>query len=305
MNIIYIEQSSGLYYDEIFLEFAKNKKFNLQSNFTKETDFLILGPGYLCDENLIRNENIDIRNIKTKKVLFLNKEYKNLERKFDFINKNKIDVVFTVHQNFKNWNLKCPESKFYKIPFAFNDQIFKDYKLEKDIDIGFTGNLFNKGDYKNTNIMGENFNNVRERIFNVLKNSEKLKKYKMFLGEDVYLKGEDYGKTINKTKVWISTPSAIDIVGTRFYEVMGSNTLLFAKNIPGIYEDIIEPNNHFATFEDNLEDFEEKLIYFLENNSVRTELSKKGFEHAHKKHTWKNRIDTIFEILTHFREKHD
>lgn len=295
MKIHYVKEGNGLYYDEIYTAFAKNSNFEL-SPYSQDVEYLFLGPAFLSDGGLVRNEKALLAT-HAKKVLFLNKEYKNLKRKFDFINRNRIETVLTVHHDFEKWNKECPNSKFYKIPFAYNENIFFDYGEEKQFDIGFTGNLFNAGDYKATNMMGPNFNNVRERIFDVLKNSNDLNKYVRALGPGVYLKGEEYGRTINKTKAWISTPSAIDLVGTRFYEVMGSNTLLFCKMLPDIYNGLFEEGVHFVGFKDDLSDFEEKLCYYLENDEERNKIARQGYEHVRKNHTWTHRVNSIYDIL--------
>lgn len=292
INISYKEPKTGLYYSQLLLEFSKNKNFKIVDD--NHAEFIVMGPGFLCDEALKITENLNVKKFKT--CLFLNKEYKNLERKLSFIRKNEIDYVFTVHHDYNLWGSACPKSKFYKIPFGFNPNIFKNYKLDKTIDIGFTGNLFNKGIYRHTDIMGKNFNNVRERIFQVLK-KDSMKNYKMFLGDGLYLNGEEYGKKISSSKIWICTPSAIDIVGPRFYEIMGSNTLLFCKNLPNVYNGLFEENTHYVGFNDDLSDFEKKIIFYLKNDSERVKIAEQGYNLALQNHTWKNRVDTIYEIL--------
>ena len=244
--------------------------------------------------------------IKTNKkiCLFLNKEYKNLEEKFSFINNNKIEIVLTVHQNYKQWNKKCPNSKFYKIPFAYDPNIFKRYDQEKTLDIGFSGNLFNTGIFTTISpngvpYMGNNFNNVRERIFDKLKEPQ-FNKYNKFLGGGVFLKGEEYGRKINSSKIWICTPSAIDIIGPRFYEILGSNTLLFCKNIEGVYTGLFEENIHYVGFRDDLSDFEEKVVYYLENDIEREKISSNGHKMAMQKHTWNKRVDKIYDVLSKY-----
>jgi spore maturation protein CgeB len=303
---MYFENASGLYYTELQKAFIDSDKFNLINRSAMKTikcDYLFFGPGYASDSGLSENENKQITNIDIPKCLFLNKEYKNLQRKFNFINKNKIDYVFTVHHNYELWNRECPESKFYKIPFAYNHETFKDYNEEKDIDVGFTGNLFNKGVYKDTDIMGPNFNNVRERIFNTLQEDVRFEKYNLFLGGGMYLQGEQYGRAINRSKVWICTPSAIDLVGTRFYEIMGSKSLLFCKHIPNIYNGLFEEQKHYVSFEDDLSNFSDKLIYYLKNNAEREAITSCAYSHVREKHKWENRVDKIYSILN--GDKHE
>lgn len=306
MKICYLKHSNGLYYDSIYNSYVKSDKFKIVDHddiVNNRYEALIMGPGFLSDSGLDRHENIKFNTDDSIiKVLYLNKEYKNLERKLNFINKNKIDIVLTVHHKYKEWNKKCQFSKFHKIPFSFDRDLFKDYKEEKIYDIGFTGNLFNKGVHRETDIMGPNFNNVRERIFNLLKSSKKLEKYSKILGENVYLKGEEYGRTINSAKIWISTPSAIDLIGTRYYEVMGTGTLLFCKMLPEIYDDLFEEGKHFLGFEDDLSDFEDKLVEYLEDERKRKKLAKSGYDHVRKNHTWENRVNAVYKIIKEHKD---
>ena len=292
---MYLEQQPGLYYAELKFEFLKNPSFNVVDDFSK-AECLILGPGMLSDSGLDKNESYPWKNLSHTKCIFLNKEYKNLGRKLKFINDQQFDHVFTVHHDYQKWNKECPNAKFHKVPFAFNPIVFRDYKLDKVIDVGFTGNLFNKGPYIGTTIMGENFNNVRERIFNKLED-DKLKGYNQFLGGGVYLRGTEYGRKINSSKVWICTPSAIDLVGTRFYEIMGCNTLLFAKNLEGIYDGLFEDGVHYVGFNDDLSDFGDKLTYYLNNEEERKKIALAGYHHVLEKHTWNNRVNSVYEIL--------
>ena len=302
MKICYVKTGNDLYYDSIYTSYIDNENFELQKEINQNTEAIILGPGFLSDGGFESHKSLILSNNYNNitKILYLNKEYKNLNEKLNFIKNNKIDIVFTVHHDYKKWNKLCGEkTKFFKLPFAYNHNVFKDYSLDKNFDIGFTGNFFNAPVYKESSIMGPNFNNCRERIFKLLEDEKQLKdkNLKNIIGEGVYLKGEQYGKTINNTKIWISTPSAIDIVGTRFYEVMGCNTLLFAKYIPGIYDGIFEPDKHFVTFKDDLSDLIEKIIFYLENDKERKEISNSGYTLVNKEHRWSNRSEAVYDIL--------
>jgi spore maturation protein CgeB len=298
IKINYLEPKGGLYFSELKAAFGASVDFEISSN-AKDADFIVLGPGFLCDESLEKNKHLPFHKLEQKKSLFLNKEYKNLDQKIKFINDNDIEIVFTTHHHYEKWNERCPKAKFYKIPFAYNESTFKDYEQEKVHDLGFTGNLFNKGPYVGDRIMGKNFNNVRERIFNEIKNNGYYSTLNLFLGEGVYLHGEAYGRKINSTKIWICTPSAIDLVGTRFYEVMGCKTMLMSKVIDGesIYDGLFTEGEHFVGFKDDLSDFTEKVDFYLSNDSERNRICEAAYNLVREKHCWKHRVDKISEIL--------
>jgi len=289
---------SRFYYKELKNALSSSAKFQFVDN-PKDGDFFVLGPEFLSESMLRNRLNINFNDIESPKVLFLNKEYKNLKEKLKFINANKIEYVFTVHQDYKKWNKECAHSKFFKIPFAYNPDVFQDYGAEKTIDIGFTGNLFNDSIYRDTPIMGTNYNNIRERMFNKLK-EEQFNKYNKFLQDGDWNdmpQEKEYGALINSSKIWLCTPSAIDIVGSRFYEILGSNALLFCKNIGNIYEGLFEDTVHYVGFSDDLTDFAEKLHHYLNNEEERKRITLNGFNHAKNNHTWKHRVDSIYSVL--------
>ena len=247
----------------------------------------------------IHGTNLGLSNIKIKKAFIINKEYKNLQQKLDFLKNNKFDAGFTVHHKFDEFS-KIANTTFYQLPFAANREIFKDYKQEKTIDLGFSGNMFNYGIYKNTNIMGEYFQNIREKIFNELK-QEKYKNLRLWWNSNSgnFLYGERYAKLINRSKIWLNTPSAIQIVGTRFYEVIACNTLLFCRESnEGIYNNLgFEDEKTCVMFKTDLSDFEEKLFYYLKNEEERNIIIGNAYQMFLERHTWEHRANFVLEKM--------
>jgi spore maturation protein CgeB len=294
MKILYFEtKQDQLYYRE-FLNSLK-KKCDVQVNeVSRPFDVVVYGYGWVCDENLdfALNSKLDVPG-NPKQVLILNKEYKNMDKKIDFIHKNNIDMVFTPHHDYSIWE-KQTSTKFYKLPFAANPQIFREWGLEKQYDLGFTGNLFNSEYYK-SGIMGPEFNNIRERIANELIKPG-FSGVSQYLGGNSYVHGEQYGKLINSSKVWLCTPSAIQLVGTRYYDVMGSRSLLFCKE-SDVYEGLFTPGEHCVTFRDDLSDFSEKLFYYLKNEDARQEIIDNASSRFVDNHTWDHRAEYFLEKI--------
>ena len=297
MNILYFEtKQNELYYKE-FLNSLRKKHTVFVNKTNISVDLIVYGYGWVCDGNLdnaLNNKLDNVDNIPS--VMILNKEYKNIEKKIQFINQNNIDIVFTPHHKYKEWEVHT-NAKFYKLPFAANRDIFKDWKLEKKYDLGFTGNLFNSKYYK-SGIMGPEFNNIRERISDEL-SKDVYNNISMYLNGNSYIHGSDYGKLINSSKIWLCTPSATQLVGTRFYDIMGSCSLLFCKE-SDVYTDLFEPGVHCVTFKDDLSDFREKLFYYLEHDDERNKI----IENAHKlflnNHTWEHRVDQFIENIREY-----
>jgi spore maturation protein CgeB len=72
---------------------------------------------------------------------------------------------------------------------------------------------------------------------------------------------------------------------------------LFCKNIGNIYEGLFEESKHYVGFNDDLSDFGEKVDYYLKNDAERERIALNGYNMAKQKHTWKNRVNSIYQIL--------
>ena len=294
MKILYFDKKSDqLYYKQFLNSLRKNHDVYL--NWTDvSVDLIVYGYGWVCDENLNFALNNTLNNPDSiPSVLILNKEYKNINYKLEFIRKNNIDFVFTPHHLYKEWE-KESTAKFFRLPFAGNPDVFKDYNNPKKYDIGFTGNLFNNEYYK-SGIMGEHFNNIRERISAEL-GKDDYKDVSMYLNGGEYVNGEDYGKLINSSKMWLCTPSAIELIGTRFYEIMGACSLLFCRE-SFAYETLFESGKHCVTFKDDLSDFKEKLFYYLDNDDKRNKIIENANRHFLDNHTWDHRVEYFIKKI--------
>ena len=101
---------------------------------------------------------------------------------------------------------------------------------------------------------------------------------------------------INGSKMWLATPSAIGLVGTRFYEVMASRTLLFCSRSDA-YGSLFEDLKHCVMFEPDLSDFDEKLFYYLGQEDKTRAITDRGYAHVHANHTWQRRIEQFTDVV--------
>ena len=156
-NIIYFSKFGlDLYYESLRKAFFQDPDVNLlcygpscpaynpqhtiddvvkMSGFPK-VDLLFFSAGWDSDESL---ETVDPHpNIKPaetgiKKFYLLNKEYKKLDLRLEYAKKSNFDVCFTVHHSYKEWEKKTG-LRFEKLPFAADQNIFKDYNQDKKYD---------------------------------------------------------------------------------------------------------------------------------------------------------------------------
>ena len=223
-------------------------------------------------------------------IMVLNKEYNKLHRKFRFIQDNRLRLVFTVHHSYRQWQEQVGVP-FIHFPFAVDPELFKDYGEKKRYDLGFSGSLH------------EQWADVRVRVRNHLFVSHPIK-WPRYWGIRVFWpgwwhrhpRGEDYARVINSSRMWLSTPSAIDLVGTRFFEIMAAKTLLFCSR-SSAYEGLFEDNKHCVMFESDLSDFDDKLFYFLKHDNQRDMIIAQAYDHVRRNHTWERRIEQFTEAV--------
>ena len=220
--------------------------------------------------------------------MVLNKEYKKLDRKLAFVRDNGLRMVFTVHHDHGKWS-KETGVPFVRFPFGVDETRFRDYGEPKRYALGFSGATHRR------------WTDVRERIKERLFVRWPLKR-RRYWGTPVYwsewggLPGlrpparEAYGRLLNSSKAWISTPSAADIVGPRFLEVLASRTLLLCSRSP-VYGDLLTDRENCVMFEPDLQDFDDKVFSVLRRNEEREAIVRNARAQVLENHTWERRVE--------------
>ena len=238
---------------------------------------------------------IDVSKIGIPSVMVLNKEYKKLDKKFRFIRDNGIRLVFTAHHNYSQWQAQI-QVPFIHFPFAVDPGLFKDYAEKKRYALGFSGSLHKQ--WTDVRV------SIKDRLF--LRWPIKSPRYwgvRLFWSEGGRLPGfrlpqkEDYARLINRSKMWLATPSAIDLVGTRFYEVMATKTLLFCSR-SAAYDGLFEDETHCVMFDSDLGDFDDRLFYYLNHEDERQAIIEAAYAHVLDNHTWERRIEQFTEAAS-------
>ena len=98
-----------------------------------------------------------------------------------------------------------------------------------------------------------------------------------------------YAKSINSCKVWLATPAAYEDITPRYFEIMGSKTLLMCSTIPKSYKNILIDKYNCIEFNNDLSDFEEKLNNILADDVLRKNITTNAIKNAQGHHTWKMR----------------
>ena len=189
INIIYFSNSGlGLYYQSLLESLAEDEDIDLcvygpgypnynpadnlaevasKSGFNN-VDLYFFSAGWDLDtslESVNPHPNINVSKTDVPKFYLFNKEYKKLNLRLEYAKLNNFDVCFTVHHYYKKWQEETGIN-FVRLPFAADEQIFKDYNEQKTYDLGFSGNLHNYKDdgtelgKSKVSMMGNNFQNI-------------------------------------------------------------------------------------------------------------------------------------------------
>jgi spore maturation protein CgeB len=204
----------------------------------------------------------NLADIKTKKFLWsIDAHVKGLQPYLETYTKGKYDLILQSTPEF------IVDERSVWFPNAYDDDLINQLKIEKNIDIGFCGNINNRG-------------GLLQLIPNI-----KL---------DTMVIGDDMVKAINSYKIHFNANISIDI-NYRNFETIGCGTCLLTSY-----------NKHLSTlgFIDgencliysNLDELFEKMKYTLENNELRAKIEMAAIELA-KLHTYKNRIEIIKRML--------
>ena len=254
--------------------------------------------------NVDPHPNIEVSKIKTPKVYFLNKEYKKLDKRFEFIKKQKFDLICTVHPSAKKWQEKLG-IEFLELPFGISLERFHDYSIKKKYDFSFTGGLHaSHTDMRylvKKEIFKNKFINIKSNrgLSGLFKKSIKSKyeNYNIFWAEwgakDYFYKsllptGKRYAKFMNQSKVFLNTPSAIGIFNTRFFELMATKSLIFCPESNN-YDGILKDGQNCIMFKTDMSNFNDRLVECLNDHDARESIITNAYNEV-QNHSYNKRI---------------
>lgn len=160
------------------------------------------------------------------------------------------------------------------LPNCYDDTIIKPHENQfyNRRDIGFCGNVVNRKsylDYLTANLKG-------------------------FIFDEMVI-GDDMVKAINSYKIHWNANISVDI-NYRNFETMGCNTCLLTSAHPDYKELGIIHGKNCLIYEDAIQMIN-YAKYAIKNHAYREDISKSGYELVKNNHTYKNRAQTILEIL--------
>lgn len=159
--------------------------------------------------------------------------------------------------------------KSYWFPNSYPDELIFPKNIEKTIDIGFCGNVLNRG--------------------HVI---DSLDKYD--IKKDIFVIGDDMVDVINSYKIHLNCNISNDI-NYRTFETTGCGTFLLTNYTPGL-EKLFDIGEEIVVYND-LNDLDSKVRYYLENDEERKKIAKAGYERSKKDHTYFERAKILIDII--------
>ena len=101
---------------------------------------------------------------------------------------------------------------------------------------------------------------------------------------------------INSSKIWIATQAAFGDITPRYFEILGSGTLLFCEKNDERYRSIFKNRTNCIEFKSDLSDFLSLLNDLVENEQEIRNISSNGYSDAQQFHTWDVRAKELISI---------
>lgn len=111
-----------------------------------------------------------------------------------------------------------------------------------------------------------------------------------------YIVGPRYAETVAKAKVFVFGTSIFRYPVSKFFEIMGSGTLVMADKPQSAEELHFEAGENYV--EINRDDWKEKLEYYLEDDVERERIARNGYETVMKYHTSETRARQLVDFLS-------
>lgn len=257
-------------------------KFNHEN--TKNIDIIIFGFSVTeCNckfPTIVNNSNVHI-------ICVINKEYKDLQQKLNWIKHFKPSFILTVHHDYEHYE-KITTIPCKRIMWS---SFYKPIIIDKKYDLFFSGV-----------VRKEQTDDWRTKIYN---NLDKLSNLNVKFNGSLYpqekpkyFSEKDYIQFLNQSKICVSTTGPADLVGTRYFEIFATKSLLICNRMknPEVYKDICIENFNCIMFS-SIDEFIEKVNYYATHNVERNNIIENAYKYFHDHLTWKCKIENLFQQI--------
>jgi glycosyltransferase involved in cell wall biosynthesis len=178
------------------------------------------------------------------------------------------DHVFLYQRNYLRAFEEHPPGALHWLPYACDTDVFRDLDLERDLDIGFVGQLFEKG-------------SERRKVLDHLVSRYRVNESRKYLQEEI-------PSIYSRSKIVVNLPVGDDL-NFRFFEALSCGAMLLTRRMSNGQELLFREGEHYAAFADQAELFD-KVEYYLAHGEERQRIAALGAAEVRSKHTLDIRV---------------
>lgn len=173
------------------------------------------------------------------------------------------------------------------LPHAVEPLAYPQFEIIKKFDVCFIGHLQDE-----VNCNGFTRVDALDKLFSGFSNFYFGTRNPSKPGENMF---EDAARKFCQSKI-VFNVSIKDDINMRVFESMATGSFLLTNYLPTLGE-LFENGKHLVTYS-NLNEMVEKADYYLNNDEAREKIAKAGQKEVLEKHTYLNRVQKIFDVIS-------
>lgn len=190
------------------------------------------------------------------------------------------DGVFATQKNCALRFFECCRVSSH-VAWGFDENVFFDRHVRRDYDVSFVGTL----DAENRIKRGKIIERIQKKGISL----------KLFgTNPQERLSASEMAEVFSRSKVVINE-SILAEVNMRYFEAMPCGAMLLTEDIGENLGQLFLRGKHLDCYTPY--DLEEKLEFYLSNDSKRIAIAEEGKRHCLEVHTWKHRAEEILKII--------
>ncbi len=168
----------------------------------------------------------------------------------------------------------------YHLPYGVRTDLFKKYNVEKDIDV--------LASYLTESVMPD-----------VYPYRVKMQEILAAMPISLYMtriRFHNLPEFINRSRIVVNSNARYNFVNPRVTETLSCGSFLLTSYCNDLAVLGYKEGEHLVTFH-NMEDFKDKILYFLEHDKEREEIASNGMKFVRENYSNKRRVEEMFDKI--------